>query len=77
MIDDRYWSAYSTPVEFHLAVLLFAVFAVFALVAGVQVGLSYWRDRHWIRAQKLARKARYAAYLASKTNTNREKEHHA
>jgi hypothetical protein len=77
MIDDRYWSAYSSPIEFHLAVGLLALFCLFGLVAGGQVALSYWRDRHWIRAQKLARKARYAAYLAGKSTTNREKEHHA
>lgn len=69
MIDDRYWSAYASPTEFHLAVGLLALFCLFGLVAGGQVALSYWRDRHWIRAQKLARKARYAEYLARKNTT--------
>ena len=70
-MNEHYWSPFGTPFDFHALVLLWVLFAVFGLVAAVQVGRSYWKDRHWIRQQKLDRKNHHRAYLARKNNTER------
>lgn len=75
MNEDHYWEAwgYDDPVEAHVGMFMLAVFVVFWIAFAAMYVRLRWRDRHWMRAQKLARKARYAEYLARKNSTtNRE-----